>query len=228
MVTNHDENFGWLTSRLLHHPTSSPLSSGASEERCAQRARSRQQRISSEPSRFAHDLMSSTVRRSALFSSVISAWLSGGFRIAKTGEGIAALQHYLPRALSRDVPISHDGSKDSCLFTHVSSFLPARVLHTASKVLPSDIPYFPSLSRHIPSVCSHSRIIVSGGGMHGSREVPQDVGCRWWDAELATPGGARARVARMTREPEVLVVKRWDFVDDDVDADLVRPQGASR
>jgi hypothetical protein len=49
-----------------------------------------------------------------------------------------------------------------------------------------------------------------------------------WRLLPASPGGARAQVVRMGREPGVLVVKRWDSRHDDVDADLVRPQGASR
>src|SRR5258708_2937683 len=131
-------------------------------ERCAQRARSRQQRVSPEPSRLAHDLMASTPRRSASFSSAISALFSRGFRTTKTGESIAAMQHTLPRAWARD-------------FFLLSSF------RFPTAFLLGSVP-----SQHTLPATRRTR----RDGRHEAAERPaphsQDVGCRWWDAKLVT------------------------------------------
>jgi hypothetical protein len=91
MVTNHDENFVRLTSPLQHHLTSFASSSTA-VERCAPRARSRQQRVPADTLRDVDRLRSPTFQTPAS----LSAWFSRGFCSPKKGEGIAAPQHTLP------------------------------------------------------------------------------------------------------------------------------------
>jgi hypothetical protein len=193
--------FSFCSSRPLHHLTSFASPFAASEERCAQRARSRQQRISLEPSRLAYDLMSSISQTAASFSSAFSGYFSRGFRTAKIGEHVAAAQHILPRALSRDTQISHHGSSGSSSLTCTPS--PAVQRGTTSPSLSSlllDPGHFYSTGQ--PTCDSTMRRGISRRRLGASRQ------------DDARAGSARREIV--------------DSRNDDVDANLVRPQGASR
>jgi|HubBroStandDraft_1064217.scaffolds.fasta_scaffold245288_2 hypothetical protein len=91
--------FSFCSSRPLHHLTSFASPFAASQERCAQRATSREQRTLAMSSRVLDLLTSSPAS--------LSAWFSRGFRTAKIGEGIAAPQHTLPSCSQRGTFLSN-------------------------------------------------------------------------------------------------------------------------